>query len=577
MGRIVIPRLRQQRRQQIRMLPREKEYGYFSRGFGPQEMQLVSKLADLAVAGGGQIARAVQISNREREQKEAQADYDRRLQSEIDSRQRAAKAEVDDARASGQVEAFFAQQGKDLPYSFGAKDAPSVFRSNLQEKFGVDLVPPTDFAQPRPTQGGPLSPGVLAMPGLPAPEDMGRLSAPNMLGIDKLSLGDAEAERLAPRRDSLVDDLGLRTQIGGLNKAYRDALARKDRDAAGRIARERAGLPSLGSTFQPATQPGVAPELLSLNETEAPQYPLPPGDAPPGAFPGRLQLPASFRASPEVQQQIAQEAAQAFQQAQQAQQARDFRQEAISEIGPAPEAKPFRIADILAQASSARTAEQRAMLLQAAADSPDIQAANLSDLAKGDYRDRAMKAVLKLFPKEDKEMSELDKARYAQITARTDLIDLQRQHLEQKMGDVSKSKSLGPVVRRSRGPEVGDAFDSFVAWTEHVEDKDAKRGQFSDDAIFEELTAQAEQRAAQEGRQPTQQEMSFNADDIDRGRREKFNRLVGRYSNATPDTILGFVAKAFPGKRQKSLRKNVLDMVGKVGDRKKALEAAGIK
>ncbi len=205
----------------------------------------------------------------------------------------------------------------------------------------------------------------------------------------------------------------------------------------------------------------------------------------PAAIPTTLQ-PQSFRASPE-QQQIAQEAAQALQQAQQVQQTRDFRQEALEAIGPAPEAKPFRIADILAQASSARTAEQRAMLLQAAADSPDIQAANLSDLAKGDYRDRAMKAVLKLFPKEDKEMSELDKARYDQITARTDLIDLQRQHLEQKMGDVSKSKSLGPVVRRSRGPETGDAFDSFVAWTEHYEDKEAKRGQFSDDAILQSL------------------------------------------------------------------------------------------
>ncbi len=71
--------------------------------------------------------------------------------------------------------------------------------------------------------------------------------------------------------------------------------------------------------------------------------------------------------------------------------------------------------------------------------------------------------------------------------------------------------------------------------------------------------------------------MSFNAADIDRVRREKFNRLVGRYSAATPDTVLGFVAKAFPGKRQKSLRKSVLDMVGKVGDRKKALESAEIK
>jgi len=71
--------------------------------------------------------------------------------------------------------------------------------------------------------------------------------------------------------------------------------------------------------------------------------------------------------------------------------------------------------------------------------------------------------------------------------------------------------------------------------------------------------------------------MSFDAADIERGRRERFNRLVGRYSAATPDTILGLVARDMPGKRQKSLRKSVLDMVGKVGDRKKALESAEIK
>ena len=198
-------------------------------------------------------------------------------------------------------------------------------------------------------------------------------------------------------------------------------------------------------------------------------------------------------------------------------------------------------------------------------------------MAKGAYRDRAMQAVMKLFPKEDKEMSKLDRARYDQITARTDLVDLQRKNLEQKMGDVSKAKSISPAVRRSRSPEINDSFDSVVAWTEHSEDRDAKRGQFSDDAIFVELTAAAEERDAQEGRQPTQQEMAFNAADIDRGRKAKFKRLVGRYSDATPDTILGLVARDMPGRRQKSLRKTVLDMVGKVGDRKKALVGAKIK
>ena len=570
MGRIVIPRLRQQRRQQIRMLPKEQKYGYFSRGFGPQEMQLVSKLADLAVAGGGQIARAVQISNREKEQAEAQAEYDQRLQSEIDSRKEAAKAEVDDARASGQVEAFFAQQGP-----------PSV-RERLPSLSSMTYQ--SDLVQPRPTQPGPFSPGVLAMPGLPAPEDMDSPTIPDMLGIGGRSMLEARSSRPTPEdtRPPLAgitpEDLAQRTRLPGLSAAYQGAMERRDIGTMGRIARQMGQLPGLGSAYP---TPAPTPEVVGFGKEDRPVpvsvlNEVPSGVSLPAAPPTMLQ-PQIFRASPKVQQQIAQEAAQALQQAQQAQQTRDFRQEALEAIGPAPEAKPFRIADILAQASSARTAGQRAMLLQAAADSPDIQAANLSDLAKGDYRDRAMKAVLKLFPKEDREMSELDKARYDQITARTELVDLQRKNLEQKMGDVSKAKSISPVVRRSRGPETGDAFDSATAWTEHYEDKEAKRGQFSDDAIFAELTALAEQRAAQEGRQPTPQEMSFNAADIERGRRERFNRLVGRYSAATPDTILGLVARDMPGKRQKSLRKSVLDMVGKVGDRKKALESAEIK
>ena len=155
MGRIVIPRVRQEARQQLQ---RKRRTGYFANGFGPQEMRLVSQLADLAVAGGGQIARAVQISNLEKEQAAAQAEYDQRLQSEIESRQRAAQAEIDDASVSGQVEAFFAQQ-----------EPPSV-RERLPSLSSMSLQ--SDLVQPRPTPGGPLSPGVLARPGVLAPEDL---------------------------------------------------------------------------------------------------------------------------------------------------------------------------------------------------------------------------------------------------------------------------------------------------------------------------------------------------------------------------------------------------------------------
>ena len=594
MGRIVIPRYQRQRAQ---LKQRPKGSGYFANGFGPQEMSLISKLTDLAVAGGGQIARAVQIGNREEEQAKAQADYDRKIQTNAEERRAAAQGLVDATDIDGQVEAFFAQQ-----------EPPSV-RERLPSMSSMNLQ--SDLVQPRPMQGGALSPGVLARPGLLAPEDlsMARAQMATMLQADAMEsamqrpdvaavfdYGDEagfEAVEDAMRR-GVVDPTGVpRTSVGkaegimnaASTRAYSDALQRLeqlDRQGAQESVRR------LSSPLVPQEQMldlvsryDVSPGSLErMNQRSADYSAYTPDElvaagvslpAAPTRQGVQLGRPSAFSAADEygsVQRRAERE---------REMQGRDFRQEAIEEIGPAPEAKPFRISDILAQASSARTVEQRAMLLQAAADSPDIQASNLSDLAKGAYRDRAMQAVMELFPKEDKEMSKLDRARYEQITARTDLIDLRRKNLEQKMGDVSRAKSISPAVRRSRSPEINDSFDSVVAWTEHSEDRDAKRGQFSDDAIFVELTAAAEERAAQEGRQPTQQEMAFNAADIDRGRKAKFKRLVGRYSDATPDTILGLVARDMPGRRQKSLRKTVLDMVGKVGDRKKALVGAKIK
>ena len=528
MGRIVIPRVRQEARQQLQ---RKRRTGYFANGFGPQEMQLVSKLADLAVAGGGQIARAVQISNLEKEQAAAQAEYDQRLQSEIESRQRAAQAEIADVQLGGGPEAFMSDFFFNRPdVALKPPDSPdtSALRGVTQQR-GAPIIASGSFA----------------------PEDARRLAMrtavgrppvkPTGDGSPHVNPFDPRAMYLSTAPSDLMEPVGAPSTPLTRDDILREASA--------------AGIDPRSDLVREALSRVTAPEVVSAAPLD------------------ELSLLA---ASPRLEA-ITQARAQALQQAQQEMQGRDFRQEAMEAVGPAPERKLFRIADILAAAPSARTAEQRAMLLQAASDSPDIQATGLTDLARGAYRDRAMQAVLKLFPKEDKGMSELDKARYDQITARTDLIDLQRQQLEQKMGDVSRAKSLGGTVRTSRGPDTGDAFDSATAWTEYYEDKEAKRGQFSDDAIFAELTALAEQRAAQEGRQPTPQDMSFNAADIDRGRREKFKRLVGRYSDATPDTILGLVAKDMPGRRQKSLRKNTLNMVGKVGDRKKALESAQIK
>ena len=538
MGRIVIPRVRQEARQQLQ---RKRRTGYFANGFGPQEMKLVMQLADLAVAGGGQIARAVQISNREEEQAKAQADYDRKIQANAEERRAAAQGLVDATDIDGQVEAFFAQQ-----------EPPSV-RERLPSMSSMNLQ--SDLVQPRPVQGGVLSPGVLARPGVLAPEDARQPTAQELLGIDGLSMLNARAQRPVPKDTRppltgiLPDDLAQRTRLPGLRAAYQNALGRGDVNTMGRIAREMGGLPSLGSAY-PA--PAATPDLPSLNEAS-------PGMSLPGAQPTRLQFQRPFSAADEygsMQRRAERE---------QEMQGRDFRQEAISEIGPAPEAKPFRIADILAQASSARTAEQRAMLLQAAADSPDIQASNLSDLAKGAYRDRAMKTVMKLFPKEDKEMSKLDRARYDQITARTELVDLQRKNLEHKMGDVSKAKSISSVVRRTRPTDIADAYDSGIAWTEHYDDYEAGRGVFAEDTIYNEMPATAFAPGATPEETERNEERAIKA-----ARKAKFVELVGLFSDANPDTIHAMIAKHISGKRNKDLRKDLQKTTANVGARYKA-------
>lgn len=374
MGRIVIPRPQQRRREQIRMLPKQQKYGYFSRGFGPQEMQLINRLADLAVAGGGQIARAVQISNREREQEEAQADYDRRLQSEIESRQRAAQAEIADAQLGGGPQAFMSDFFFNRPdVALKPADAPdtSGLRGVTQQR-GAPIIAGSGFA----------------------PEDARRLAVQAAMG----------RQPVGPI-DSNMDPGGLIEPVGAPSSPLTRDDVLREADAAGINPRSELVREAL---TRASMQGSEIPTYNQLDELD-------------------LQDLALRR------QAIEQRRAQALQQAQQAMQGRDFRQEAMEAIGPAPERKLFRIADILAAAPSARTAEQRAMLLQAAVDSPDIQAANLSDLARGAYRDRAMQAVMKLFPEEEEPMSELDMLRMQSMRERMETENLRQQRLQAEL------------------------------------------------------------------------------------------------------------------------------------------------
>ena len=483
MGRIVIPRYQRQRAQ---LKQRPKGRGYFANGFGPQEMSLISKLTDLAVAGGGQIARAVQISNREEEQAEAQAEYDRKIQANAEERRAAAQGLVDATDIDGQVEAFFAQQ-----------EPPSV-RERLPSMSSMNLQ--SDLVQPRPMQGGVLSPGVLARPGVLAPEDlsMARAQMATMLQADAMEsamqrpdvaavfdYGDEagfEAVEDAMRR-GVVDPTGMpRTSVGkaegimnaASTRAYLDALQRLeqlDRQGAQESVRR------LSSPLVPQEQMldlvsryDVSPGSLErMNQRSADYSAYTPDElvaagvslpAAPTRQGVQLGRPSAFSAADEygsMQRRAARE---------QEMQGRDFRQEAIEEIGPAPERKLFRIADILAAAPSARTAEQRAMLLQAASDSPDIQAANLSDLAKGAYRDRAMQAVMKLFPEEEEALSELDKLRAEYLRQQTltskSLQDERNARIKAAQEKADKDALRKGRTVSGRSPDDQRVFDSLM-------------------------------------------------------------------------------------------------------------------
>tara|TARA_R100000655_G_scaffold33680_1_gene66261 strand:+ start:430 stop:2184 length:1755 start_codon:yes stop_codon:yes gene_type:complete len=382
MGRIVIPRVRQEARQQLQ---RKRRTGYFANGFGPQEMRLVSQLADLAVAGGGQIARAVQISNRER-------DYEQKVQSEIDRRKEAAQAEMREAQMSSGPQAFADSFFMDASGEEPPSVREQVRRDNIT--FGPD--------GPSPMRGAPI-----IASGRLAPEDARGLAM-------RTAVGEPPARKVTelPGYDVSTGAYIPPEQFPGLMEPMGAPSTPLDKAAVLREARA-AGIDPRSALVQEAL--ARAPEFVD----DAPLY-------------GEYQEPLNIY-SPRLEE---------LQQAQRAAQERDFRQEAIEAVGPRP---LFRIADILAAAPSARTAEQRAMLLQAASDSPDIQAANLTDLAKGAYRDRAMQAVMKLFPEEEEPMSELDMLRMESTRESIETENLRQQKLQAEL-----DKDAAAAERRAK-------------------------------------------------------------------------------------------------------------------------------
>ena len=418
MGRIVIPRVRQEARQQLQ---RKRRTGYFANGFGPQEMKLVMQLADLAVAGGGQIARAVQISNRER-------DYEQKVQSEIDRRKEAAQAEMREAQMSSGPQAFadsfFMDASGEQPLSVREQ----VRRDNIT--FGPD--------GPSPMRGAPI-----IASGRLAPEDARDLAMRTAVGerpVKPTGDGSRFVNPFDPRAMHLsTAPSDLMEPVGAPSTPLDKAAVLREASAAGIDPRSALVQEALAR----------APEFVD----DAPLY-------------GEYQEPLNIY-SPRLEE---------LQQAQRAAQERDFRQEAIEAVGPRP---LFRIADILAAAPSARTAEQRAMLLQAAADSPDIQAANLTDLARGAYRDRAMQAVMKLFPEEEEPMSELDMLRMQSMRERMETENLRQQKLQAELDKSAAKADRRAKALKNRRPRDSKKEEAYSFYVQHWAKHD--RGEMSDE------------------------------------------------------------------------------------------------
>jgi hypothetical protein len=106
------------------------------------------------------------------------------------------------------------------------------------------------------------------------------------------------------------------------------------------------------------------------------------------------------------------------------------------------------------------------MLLQAASDSPDIQATGLTDLARGAYRDRAMQAVMKLFPEEEEPVSELDKLRAEYLRQQT-LTSKSLQDERNARIKAAQDKADRDALRKSRAvpsrsPDDQRVFDSLM-------------------------------------------------------------------------------------------------------------------
>tara|TARA_R100000697_G_scaffold112391_1_gene129998 strand:- start:164 stop:1111 length:948 start_codon:yes stop_codon:yes gene_type:complete len=185
------------------------------------------------------------------------------------------------------------------------------------------------------------------------------------------------------------------------------------------------------------------------------------------------------------------------------------------------------------------------MLLQAAADSPDIQAANLTDLARGAYRDRAMQAVMKLFPEEEEPMSELDTLRAEYLRQQTltskSLQDERNARIKAAQDKADKDALRKARTVSGRSPDDQRVFDSLMNHRRDFQSFQEGTGRYSATNIAASLS-----RRFGENRQYTPEE-------IQTVREQLWSSRTGPLSGATDadreDLAMGMFSTRRSGKK----------------------------
>ena len=226
---------------------------------------------------------------------------------------------------------------------------------------------------------------------------------------------------------------------------------------------------------------------------------------------------------------------------------------------------PTTLGEAQAMARFATTQEEMAVAMEHIDQL--ARAGSLGDAITGAHIRRAQEAALKGWRPPRGETAR-DRAQLAYIMQRTEAsrasAALTRERIAalraRSAKDVEKGKRVVGAIRRSDRPSaVGDAYEAAVTWTEEYEDFDKKTGEWSDDAILEEI--RIVDPAAAEHATP---EM------IDTRRNSKWRSKTGQFANKTPDTIAAAVQRSMPKRRDQKLAQEAKRMVGNVGARYKA-------